>query len=338
MAGEDGLDGGAGGGADPSDIFSAMFGGGGGGGRQRVRRGEDVTHQMRVTLAQLYCGTSKKMALNREVLCTGCKGTGGKNGKSVSCQGCGGKGRQVVMQRMGMMAVQQVVTCRECSGKGTCISEADKCPTCNGKQIIKEREVLNLEVEKGMRHNQKLTFKGKGDERPDVETGDVVFIIEEEDHPLFKRKGEHLIIERKVTLLEALTGFKFMIDHLDGRKLLIHSQPGVVYKPGDKVIVKGEGMPIHGRSHVSGHLIVVVDVEFPTSVTPEDVEKLSKALPAGTPVKLPKNPDDYEEHYLENPGSLDLSGKASKSKTAYDEDDEDDEHHGHGPQVGCTQA
>lgn len=342
QVGEEGLEGGAGGGGpDPSDIFSAMFGGGGGGGggRQRPRRGEDVTHQMKVPLEQLYCGTTRKMALNRDVLCGGCKGTGGKNGKSVTCRGCNGKGRQVVMQRMGMMAVQQVIACSECKGKGTSISEADKCTSCNGKQLSKEREVLTLEIEKGMRDNQKVVFKGKGDERPDHETGDVIFIISEEPHALFKRKGEHLIIEKKITLLEALTGFKFLIDHLDGRKILIHSQPGSVYKPGDKVVVKGEGMPIHGRSHTNGHLVVLIDVEFPKTVNSDDFSKLASVLPAGPKVVLPANENDYEEHYLEDPGHLDLSGKAKGARSAYEDEDEDDEEgHQHGPQVGCTQA
>eukprot|EP00388_Colpodella_angusta_P016011 GDKJ01039690.1.p1 GENE.GDKJ01039690.1~~GDKJ01039690.1.p1 ORF type:complete len:438 (-),score=122.02 GDKJ01039690.1:742-2055(-) len=348
QVGEDGLDGGAGGGMDASDVFSTMFGGMGGmggmgGGRQRVRRGEDVTHTVSCSLSHLYCGTTKKMALNREILCDGCKGTGGKNGKSVTCQGCGGKGRQVVMQRMGMMAVQQVVTCRTCNGSGSSISEADKCPKCNGKQLGKCREVLSVEIEKGMRDNQKVVFKGKGDEKLDHETGDVVFIVKEEQHPLFKRKGEHLVIERKITLLEALTGFKFMIEHLDGRKLLIQSTPSAVYKPGDKVVVKGEGMPIHGRSHTSGHLVVMIDVEFPKTVEPDLIKKLSGVLPAGAELILPTNHEEYEEHFLEDPGHIDLSGKANKGRAAYhdeDEDDDDDDHHHHGGgvPVGCSQA
>ena len=81
--GEDALKegmGGGGGGHDPFDIFQSFFGGGGspfGGGSsrgRRQRRGEDVVHPLKVSLEDLYNGTSKKLSLSRSVLCSKCKG------------------------------------------------------------------------------------------------------------------------------------------------------------------------------------------------------------------------------------------------------------------------
>merc|ERR1719346_149573 len=69
------------------------------------------------------------------------------------------------------------------------------------------------------------------DEHPDADTGDVVFILKQQEHAEFKRKGADLFIERKISLVEALCGFKMELTHLDGRKLLIKTAPGDIVKP-----------------------------------------------------------------------------------------------------------
>merc|ERR1719343_492199 len=69
------------------------------------------------------------------------------------------------------------------------------------------------------------------DEHPDADTGDVVFVLKQQEHAEFKRKGADLFIERKISLVEALCGFKMELTHLDGRKLLIQTSPGEIVKP-----------------------------------------------------------------------------------------------------------
>jgi hypothetical protein len=63
-------------------------------------------------------------------------------------------------------------------------------------------------------------------------TGDIVFVLQLKDHPKFKRKYDDLYIEHTISLTEALCGFQFVLTHLDGRQLLIKSDPGGVIKPG----------------------------------------------------------------------------------------------------------
>jgi DnaJ homolog subfamily A member 2 len=47
-------------------------------------------------------------------------------------------------------------------------------------------------------------------------------------HALFQRRGADLVIVKKITLLEALTGVTMEIKHLDGKKHVIATAPGEV--------------------------------------------------------------------------------------------------------------
>lgn len=62
--------------SSPMDIFDMFFGGGfgGRGGRRRDHRGQDVMHQLSVSLEELYKGTVRKLALQKNVICEKCEG------------------------------------------------------------------------------------------------------------------------------------------------------------------------------------------------------------------------------------------------------------------------
>jgi len=68
----------------------------------------------------------------------------------------------------------------------------------------------------------------------------VHFVVNEKPHAVFTRKNADLFIDRKITLLEALTGANFEITHLDGRKLFISTKPGEVIKPPKEVDAEWE--------------------------------------------------------------------------------------------------
>jgi len=99
--------------------------------------------------------------------------------------------------------------------------------------------------------------------QPDSDPGDIIFVVQQKEHPVFKRKGSDLFYQKTLTLSEALCGFKFAIPHLDGRQLLVSSNDGDVVKPGSFKAVYDEGMPVWGRSLVKGRLFIHFDVQFP---------------------------------------------------------------------------
>ena len=249
--GEEGLSGGGGGGPggmDPQDLFSQLFGGGGGGffggggggrggGRpQGPRKGKDLVHRIKVSLEDLYKGKTTKLALQKHVLCTKCKGKGGKEGAVKSCQGCNGQGIKMILRQLGPMVQQIQATCSDCNGEGEIINAKDRCKGCLGKKIVNERKVLEVFIDRGMKEGQTISFAGEADQTPGVEPGDVVIVVEEKPHEIYKRKGDDLYAEVSIDLLTALAGGQFAIQHLDERALLVTIHPGDVIKPGSSFV------------------------------------------------------------------------------------------------------
>nr|CAD7267594.1 unnamed protein product [Timema shepardi] len=148
MGGEQALkEGGSGGGfSSPMDIFDMFFGGGRGGGMRsrRPQKGKDVIHQLSVSLDELYNGSVRKLALQKNVICEKCEGRGGKKGSVEQCPPCRGTGMQVQVQQLAPGMIQQIQTmCRECQGTGERINPKDRCKTRSGSDLIMR---LNIEL------------------------------------------------------------------------------------------------------------------------------------------------------------------------------------------------
>ncbi|CAB1120802.1 HSP40 [Ectocarpus sp. CCAP 1310/34] len=288
------------GGQSPEDIFSMFFGGGGRKGGPR--KGEDDRHKLKVNLEDLYNGKTCRLAVTRNKVCTVCEGIGGKPGAEKPCDKCQGRGVQVQFRQIGPGMVQQLQSaCSSCRGEGKVINERDKCKTCSAKKVVTERKVLEVHITKGMRNGQKITFHGEADEAPGVVPGDIIFIVEEKEHPVFRRKGADLVMEKNLTLVEALCGFDFSITHMDKRTLRVRSHPGQVTKHDDVFMLDGEGMPTIGNPFVKGRLFVIFKVTFPSTLSPEAVDLLQKVLP---PAPVTDFDGEEEESMLER---VDLS-------------------------------
>lgn len=333
--GKEGLEeGGGGGGGSAEDMFSQFFGGGGRRGPKGPQKGEDITHTLKVSLEDLYNGKTVKLAINRDKMCSDCNGKGGKDGAEKTCSDCNGRGAKVQLRQIGPGMVQQIQSvCNSCKGAGKTMSEKDKCKTCKGKKVNKDRKILEVNVEKGMKNNQKIKFTGEADEAPDTIPGDVVFVVQEREHDRFKRKGADLVLTMNLTLSEALCGFTRTITHMDGRVLRVDSKPGSVVKPDAVKMIQGEGMPYHGSPFTKGRLFIHFRVDFPATVSSDMCNSLLAALPKAKDVELSGEEEEC------NMTDVDLSqfGQdqgGSRSATSYDEDDED-ERGGGGQKVQC---
>lgn len=87
---------------------------------------------------------------------------------------------------------------------------------------------------------QRIVFNGEGDQEPGLEPGDIIIVLDEKAHEVFKRSGNDLVMRMDIDLVEALCGFQKVIQTLDDRDLVITSVPGEVIKPGDLKYVSGK--------------------------------------------------------------------------------------------------
>ncbi|KAI0360189.1 DnaJ-domain-containing protein [Trametes cingulata] len=144
-----------------------------------------------------------------------------------------------------------------------------------------EEKVLEIQISPGWKSGTKIRFPRAGNEQPNGEAQDLVFVVEEKPHERFVREGNDLITHVKIPLVDALTGSggKHVVEHLDGRKIQVPVPFGIV-KPGQETTLPGEGMPIRKEGSVKkkGDLIVKWDVVFPDRLTPAQKEGIRKVL------------------------------------------------------------
>jgi len=328
---------------NPMDIFDMFFGGGGRSrGSNGPRKGKDVVHPLSVSLEEMYNGSVKKLALDKNVICAKCEGRGGKQGAVESCHNCRGTGVQVRMQQIAPGFIQQLQTvCSECQGQGERINPKDRCKTCMGRKIIKEKKILEVHVDKGMKDGQQMRFSAEGDQQPGVEPGDVVVILDEKAHPVFKRQRADLVMSMQIDLVDALCGFQKTIDTMDGRTLVVNSLPGEVVKHGDIRCIMGEGMPQYRNPFEKGRLIITFNVRFPAnnwltgSDTRAKLKRLEGLLPARQEALIPDGAEECDLHEVDP--DFEIGGRRrGRMGEAYESDDEEEGMHG-GQRVQCAQ-
>uniref|UniRef100_A0A8C7ZMR0 DnaJ homolog subfamily A member 1 n=1 Tax=Oryzias sinensis TaxID=183150 RepID=A0A8C7ZMR0_9TELE len=311
-------EGGMSGGSSPMDIFNMFFGGGGR--MQRERKGKNVVHQLSVSLEEMYNGSTRKLGLQKNVICEKCDGYGGKKGALEKCANCKGRGVQVKVQQIGPGMIQQIQSmCPDCQGQGEKFNSKDRCKNCNGHKVERQKKILEVHIDKGMKDGQKITFHGEGDQEPGLEPGDVIIVLDQKDHPVFQRQDNDLVMRMNLKLVEALCGFRKTIQTLDNRTLIISTQPGEVIKHNDFKCIQNEGMPLYRDPYEKGQLIIQFQVEFPDKHwLPEHLMfQLERLLPPREDVMIT---DDMEEVDLCDVAVQ--SHQKQYSREAYEEDEE----------------
>lgn len=274
--GEEGLKEGRGdSGFEGGDLFDLLQGRmGGSRGKKKTR---NVLHNLSVSLEDVYMGKKKYLEISRYRTCEPCKGTGSKDpNANTKCKGCDGRGVRIVVQRLPMGMIQTQAECTECNGEGFVIKEKDKCKDCKGQKVVKATKTIQVDIDKGAPDGKKYVFPGESDEVPGYEAGDVVVEITIEKHKKFYRKGADLVYNADISLLEALTGFELVMEHLDGRKIHIKSKPGQIIKPGVLKTVKECGMPFFEQPYRYGNLYISFNIVFPDKVNEDQKQKLEK--------------------------------------------------------------
>lgn len=281
--------GGFGGGMSMDDIFSQfgdIFGsfggfsgfGGFGGGRsaRRVNRGTNLRVKVKMNLQEIATGIEKKIEVKKYVACQHCNGTGAKDGKSYStCSTCKGSGQVTRVQNTILGAMQTTSTCPTCEGEGKIINE--KCTFCNGEGVLMSEEVISINIPAGVGEGMQLSLSGKGNAaRRGGVNGDLIVLIEEEEHPELVRDGNDLLYNVFIGYPEAVLGETVEIPTIEG-KVKVKIEAGT--QPGKILRLRGKGLPdVNGYG--KGDLLAKVNVWIPKNLSKDEkklVEKMKEA-------------------------------------------------------------
>ncbi|OHB67010.1 MAG: molecular chaperone DnaJ [Planctomycetes bacterium RBG_13_63_9] len=249
------------------DIFGDIFGGRTSGGR-RVHRGADIRCDVTIDLLEAAHGASKILKFQRHQECDQCGGSGAKPGtKPEVCPYCRGQGR--VRQSTGFFSM--TIACPSCQGRGKVIREP--CAACRGGGFVRKPVTRKVTIPAGVDHHTQLRLQGEGEPSPDGgPPGDCYCFIAVTEHPLFERKGKHVICQVPLSYSQAALGATIEVPTLDGREEIeipAGAQNGDVFK------LSGRGMP-DPRYRSRGDLLVQIHVEVATKLTAEHEEILRK--------------------------------------------------------------
>lgn len=266
-----------------SDVFSGGFGGSifdemfTGGQRSRRRSsaqhgqpGSDLRVRLSLTLEEIASGVEKKIKIKRQKKCDICNGSGAKtsSGKST-CPQCGGSGelRQVSRSMFGQFV--NITTCPSCDGEGRIVK--DPCSNCRGEGRVQGESTIKVNVPAGVMEGNYIPLQGQGNAgRRGGPAGDLIVVIEEEQHQHFKRNGDDIIYELWIGYPAAALGGEVEIPTLTGKAKLTIDQG----TPGGRMLrMREHGIP-HLNNYGSGDELVRVNVWVPAKLNDKEKELL----------------------------------------------------------------
>ena len=157
--------------------------------------------------------------------------------------------------------------------------------------VKKETKKFNIPISPGCKSGTKYVFDGAGHQIPGHKAGSIVYVVEEEPHPVFTRNGSDLALKVQILLVKSLSGFSIDLQTLDKRTLCIPVTN--IVQTGDVMVIDEEGLPSSSGS--KGSLVVEFEVLFPKvlSETQKQVIKSGFYLPSSTTPAQQKSVESY---------------------------------------------
>ena len=164
-----------------------------------------------------------------------------------------------------------ISTCPTCEGEGRIIK--DPCTTCHGEGRVQGETTIKVNVPAGVSEGNYIPLRGQGNAgRRGGPSGDLLVVIEEEQHSYFTRNGDDIIYDHLVSFSVAALGGEVEIPTLKGKaKLTI--DPGT--PSGRMLRMRDRGIPhLNGRGN--GDQLVRINVWVPTRLSNREKELLKE--------------------------------------------------------------
>ena len=211
--------------------------------RRQQRQTKDRVMNLEVTLEEAFHGTTVKFRFKRKIF----------SGDAPVCAMCSGKGQVVEQMTTNIGFIQNVRLCPACAGVGTAVRE---------DQFQSVIEVISIDIPPHCPLGQQILIRGKSDEMPNMETGNLIL------HVIFKAHPELSVVQKKDLLwkvrihpVEALTSFSREVKLPSGEHVVISHKSGERFlsEIHKWKIVPGKGM--FGVNGERGNMIVRFELE-----------------------------------------------------------------------------
>lgn len=282
------------------DIFGGHFGGFGGfggssrGRSQRVTKGQNLRVKVKLNLLEVAKGAEKKIKVKKYISCESCNGTGARDGSYTTCSTCHGSGQVTRVSNTFLGQMQTTSVCPTCGGEGKIIT--NKCNSCFGEGIIQGEEIITLNIPAGVAEGMQLSVSGKGNAaRRGGINGDLIVLVEEEEHPELIRDEQDLIYNLFLNIPDLALGTTAEIPTVDG-KVKVKIDPGT--QPEKILRLRGKGLPdVNGYG--KGDILVKIHAWIPTRLTAEEKKLFEKLAQSpnfqGSPQTGPNKKDFFEK-------------------------------------------
>lgn len=269
--------GGSGFGYNMDDIFSQfgdIFGDAFGkryGRQNRTARGSDLRIRVTVSIEEILKGASKKLKYRRKTKCNTCDGKGGTDIKE--CLVCNGSGRRIVVQNTPFGQIRQETTCPDCQGSGRQVK--NKCGQCHGEGVKTTEEIVEIDIPAGVSNGMQFNMRGYGNYVRNGEPGDLIINIDELREFYFRRENNNIIIEKEISVVDAIIGAQLKVKTPHG-EMNLKIEPGTQHDT--KIRFSGKGIP--DMNYGLGDLYVITKLVVPKDINLEEkmiLEKLSKS-------------------------------------------------------------
>lgn len=282
-----------------SDIFGADIFGGAGGGRGQSRRqrgtgtpGSDMKLRVSLTLEEISEGVEKTLKVKKHVKCDACDGTGAETDSDFeTCPNCNGVGeiRQVSRTMFGQFV--NVQPCPTCRGEGKIIK--NKCSKCGGEGRYKSDEKITVNIPSGVAKGNYITLRRQGNAGlRGGQPGDLIVLIEEEEHEHFERNGNDIYYDLLVSIPDAILGTEVEVPTLKG-KAKVKIEPGT--QPGKLLRMRERGIRGLNNSGV-GDQFIKMNVYIPKDLTAEEKKHIEAIK--GEEHFDPKNAQEREKGFF----------------------------------------
>lgn len=147
----------------------------------------------------------------------------------------------------------------------------------NGNPVF-ETSTLYVDIPRGIENGEKIILHGKGHMSAETTNGDISISVQIREDSTYYRTGLDLRYTHTISLKEALCGFSFELKHISGKSFHLNNhQNHTIIRPNYSKTIPGLGMVRENPSQ-TGNLIIEFCVNFPVSLTQEQIEGLSKIL------------------------------------------------------------